>query len=164
MSELRCKECGAPLEQGMRECPACGCPVEEEKKKQAAVSKGKAAVKLNIMAVVSLLIGIAIVIMGMNVMHKEANISTYSAKHYDIDYAAFGADFYTDIYEASDVIVDELSDINGGMEKISESIAEMANGIYEPIGMMIMAIGLGVIAVSCKDILKQNRIWGNRSE
>lgn len=159
MSELRCKECGAPLEQGMRECPTCGCPIEEEKK-QTAVFQGKMAVKLNVMAVVSLLIGIAIVIMGMNVMHKEVHISTYSAKHYDVDYAAFGADFYTDIYEASDIIVDELSDINGGMEKLSESMAEMANVIYEPIGMMIAAIGLGVIAVSCKDLLKQKQDLG----
>ena len=160
MSEWKCKECGAPLEQGMHECPACGCPVKEEEPERAAASKAKTGVRLNIMAVVSLLIGIEIMIMGTNMMHKEVSIDTYSAKHYDIDYAAFGADFYTDIYEASDVIVDELSDINGGMEKISESMAKMANVIYEPIGMMIVAIGMGVAALSCKDLLKQKQDLG----
>lgn len=89
-------------------------------------------------------------------MNKEVSIETYNAKHYDADYAAFGGYFYTEIYGASDIIVDELNDINGGVEVLSESMAAMANVIYYPVGMMIVALGLGVVAVSCNHIKKEN--------
>ena len=82
-------------------------------------------------------------------------MDTYSAKHYDADYAAFGGDFYTEIYGASDMIIDELDDINGGLEIISESMETIANSIYYPIGMMIIAFGIGVIAISFNHIKKE---------
>lgn len=174
MNELKCKECGAALEQASKECPscgrpveevktepaapACGCPIEETAAEPAAPAKTQArsAKKFNIMSVVSLLLGVAIIIMGITVMTKKVNIDTYSAKFYDAEYRAFGADFYTDIYEASDIIVDELNDINGGIEVLSESMAAMANTVYYPVGMMIIALGLGVVAVSCNHIKKEN--------
>ncbi len=156
MNENKCKECGATIVQGATECPSCGCPIEEVKVKPVSSIKAQTAKKFNLMSIISLLLGVVIIIMGITVMNKKVSIDTYSAKHYDADYAAFGADFYTEIYGASDIIVDELNDINGGVEVLSESMADMANVIYYPVGMMIIALGLGVIAVSCNHIKKEN--------
>lgn len=156
MNELKCKECGAALAAGAKECPSCGCPVEEVKVEYAAPATAQIAKKFNVMSIISLLLGVVIIIMGFSVMNKEISIDTYNAKHYDADYAAFGGDFYTEIYGASDIIVDELNDINGGVEVLSESIAALANVIYYPIGMMIIALGLGVVAVSCNHLKKEN--------
>lgn len=156
MDALKCKECGAELAQGTKECPNCGCPIEEINVECAAPTKTQIAKKFNVMPIISLLLGVVIIIMGITVMNKEVSIDTYIAKHYDADYAAFGGDFYTEIYGASDIIVDELNDINGGIEVLSESIAALANVIYYPIGMMIIALGLGVVAVSCNHIKKEN--------
>ena len=54
------------------------------------------------------------------------------------------------------VKLDELNDISGGVEVLSESIAAMANAIYYSVGMMIIALGLGVVATSCNHIKKEN--------
>lgn len=156
MNELICKECGAALTQGTKECPSCGCPIEEVKNEQTLVAKENGTKKFNVMSIISLLLGVVIIIMGITVMNKEVSLDTYTAKHYDVDYVAFGGDFYTEIYGASDMIVDELNDINGGVEVLSESMVAMANVIYYPVGMMIIALGLGVVAVSCNHITKEN--------
>lgn len=157
MNELKCKECGAELAQGVKECPSCGCPVEEAAFEYAEPAKAQTPkkFKINIMPVISLLLGVVIIIMGITVKNKEVSIDTYSAKNYDAEGAAFGGDFYTEIYGASDMIVDELNDINRGVEALSESMEVMANAVYYPIGMAIIAIGIGVIAVSCSFVLKK---------
>lgn len=155
MSELKCKECGAILEQGVKECPSCGCPITETKEEQSVVIKEKNNKKFNIISIFSIFLGIVIIIMGIVVMNKEADIDMYRANDYDADSAKFGADFYTEIYKASDIIVDELNDINSGVEVLSESMAEMANTIYYSAGMIIISVGIGVIAVSCKHIKKE---------
>lgn len=155
MNELKCKECGATLAQGTTECPSCGCPVEEASG-ETQITKVQTAKKLNIMPIISLLLGVVIIVMGISVINKSVSIDTYSASHYDADTAKFGGDFYTSIYKASDIIVDELNDINGGIGILSESMSIMVNAIYYPIGMMIIAIGLGVVAVSCNHIKKEN--------
>lgn len=156
MKELKCKECGAELTEGVTECPACGCPFEEDKPEPKVVAKPKRKNKISIMSLISFFFGIVIIIMGIVVMNKDVSIDTYTAKDYDVDYAAFGGDFYTEIYGASDTIVDELNDINSGVAVLSESISAIANVIYYPIGMMIIAIGLSVIALSCSQIKKEN--------
>ena len=155
MNELKCKECGAILVQGTKECPSCGCPVEKAKIEYPELAKVWIGKKINVMSIISLFLGIVIIIMGITVMNKEVDVDTYSAKNYDAAYAAFGGDFYTEIYEASDIIVDELDDINGGIELLSESMATMVNVIYYPFGMMIIAIGLGVVAMSCNHLRKE---------
>ena len=101
-------------------------------------------------------VNLLIIVMGITVMNKGVSIDTYSAKHYDADYAAFGGDFYTEIYGVTDMIVDELNDINSGVEVLSESMATMASVIYYSTGMIIIALGLGVVAVSCNHIKKEN--------
>lgn len=155
MNELKCKECGAVLEMGKKECPSCGCPIEEGKNEQLKVDKTEIIKKFNVTSIVSLILGIVIIIMGFTVMNKEVKVDTYSANHYETEKLTFGADFYTEIYGPSDIIVDELNDINGGVELLSESMNTIANVIYYPVGMMIVALGLGVVAVSCNHIKKE---------
>ena len=146
--ELKCKECGAILEAGAAVCPNCGCPVERAAEQPVSAAKEKASFKLNVLAIVALILGVVIIIMGMKVMRTSVSLDTFQAKRYDMDTMTFGADFYTEIYRASDTIVDELSDLNSGVETISESVAELANGIYELVGTLIVTFGIGVIAVS----------------
>lgn len=161
MEELKCKECGTVLTQDAKECPACGCPIAEVIKAEPTVpkkeKKEKIVSKINITAIISLLLGVAIIIMGATVINREVSIDTYRAGHYKAEHAEFGADFYTYIYDASDTMVDELNDINSGVELISESMSTMANAIYYPAGMIIIAIGLGVVAMSVNNIKKENK-------
>ena len=154
MSELKCKECGTTLEPNATECSSCGCPVSKAKATQEVkLPKSK---KINVPSIVSLFLGIVIVAMGVMVMNKETDIPTYTAQRYNVNNAAFGADFYTEIYNASAVIVGELNDINSGVEVLSETMAVVANIIYYPVGMLIIALGIAIVAGSCNHLRREN--------
>ena len=99
--------------------------------------------------------GVAIIIIGITVKNKDASLDIYSAKNYNIESTKFGGDFYTEIYAASDMIVDELNDINTGIESLSQSIASSTNVIYYSTGMLIIAIGTAVVAISCNNIKRE---------
>ena len=73
-----------------------------------------------------------------------------------VDSAKFGADFYTEIYKASDVAVDAISAVNGGIASLSTSVADFAEVVTYSAGMIIVAIGMGVIAVSVLHIKKED--------
>lgn len=154
MNELKCKECGTALVQGVKECPSCGCPIEDTDFESNTVVKENAIKKFNVMPIISLIFGIVVIFMGITVKNKEISFDTYTANHYDVDHAVFGADFYTEIYEAADIIADELNDINGGVEVISESMEAVANVICYSAGMVMIALGISVAAVSCNYIRK----------
>ena len=129
---------------------------EQEQQKPVEEKKESFLKQFNTMALVSMAIGLVIIIMGFAVIGKDVSVNTHHANAYDVDYAAFGADFYTEIYGASDVIVSALDDINGGIGQISQSMVVLANVVQYPIGMLIVALGLGVIAVSCNNLKKNN--------
>lgn len=158
MNERKCNECGAVIPEGATACPSCGCPIPAEvtKPSEKKQEKRKIPVAINWMAVISLILGVIIIFMGTSVKKKTISLGTYSAKHYSADEARFGADFYTEIYKASDIMVDELNDINGGIGELSESLNSMANVIYYPVGTMIEGMGLGVIAISCIHLKKKD--------
>lgn len=155
MDELRCKECGTVLTPGTKECPVCGFPIKEASSEYAP-AKAHGRKRINVISIISLFLGVVIIIMGITVINKKVSMDTYRAKRYAADNMAFGADFYTEIYKASDMIVDELNDINSGVELLSESMVAMINAIYYPIGMMIIALGLGVVAISFNYIMKES--------
>ena len=158
MNELRCKECGAMFAEGMAECPSCGCPITEAKVEpggKSVISIEGTLKRLNLVSIFSLFLGVLIVIMGIVVMNKEVGVDTYTAKHYSVDSAAFGGDFYTEIYGATDIIVDELNDINSGVEVLSESMITMGNLICYSVGMMMIALGFAVVAISCNHLLNK---------
>lgn len=159
MEKIKCEECGAVLEDTMKECPKCGCPVliTEKAITPATASKDITTndkAKKSIMPFIGILLGIIIVCLGIFVTKTEVNIESHTSNGYKVDSAIFGADFYTEIYEASDTIVDELSEINSGVAILSESIVEIINAIYFSAGMMICTIGIAVIGISCVHIKK----------
>ncbi len=166
MNELKCPECGTSILSNMTECPNCGYPVslkevdesqnESTTLRSIASSKNMQTQKAYTIPYVSLVIGIIILIIGicMVIIHPETN--TYVAKTFSVDNAAFGADFYTEIYGATDIIVDELNAINGGIESLSASINAFANLFYSSVGILIIAIGLSTIAFSFLHIKKKD--------
>lgn len=163
MSELKCTECGEILTEEMTECPKCGCPVEKRTDISEKLVIGKAgndivAVKkrkINICAAIALIIGCLVLFMGSSLIKKAAYSDAHEASSYQVDSAVFGADFYTEIYQASDTIVDELSDINSGIATVSESVNAQINAIYYTAGMIIIALGLVIISVSIININKE---------
>lgn len=157
MSEMKCIECGAILPDGAKECPSCGCPVnysemqktsESPEVKSDNITADKEREKKNVFPIVSLIFGIVIFILGCVVLSHDVDAVSYSANSYNADSAIFGADFYTEIYAASDTMVDELNDINSGVAVVSEAITEMIGAIYYVGGMIIIAVGLTVITLS----------------
>jgi hypothetical protein len=166
MEEIKCSECGAVLTSDMLECPNCGCPVENMQADSAAHEKNvpvqsfstasessvqlptNTKKKLSLAPCISLILGLILMLLGFKVTAREAGLPLYDAKSYNVSYAAFGADFYTEIYGATDTIVDELSDINEGIGSLSESLNTIATVINYAAGMVIIAIGLGVVSVS----------------
>lgn len=119
-----------------------------------------------ITAVLMALIGVVVIILGATMMkdapgHSAADISLrHSASDYYAKSASFGADFYTYIYDASDIMVDELNEINHAMEtvvsgqkKLNQSIAagvHAADDLIDTVnhvgGMIVIAIGLAILA------------------
>ena len=125
-----------------------------------------------ITAIITAVIGIVVIILGATLMGETANHAVddnsfrYVAENYNADYASFGADFYTYIYDASDTIVDELNDINKAMETVvkaqnSINAAATANvlatdDLIDTVnhvgGMIIIAIGLSILAYAVQKI------------
>lgn len=155
MTEFKCPECNKSIAEGVTECPHCGYPVLDAKKEQRTSRKKAQLKRFNIMPFISLFLGIVIIIMGITIKNKDASLDIYLAKNYNIENIEFGGDFYTEIYAASDMIVDELSDINKGVESLSQSIASSTNVIYYSTGMLIIAIGTAVVAISCNNIKRE---------
>lgn len=154
MSEFICKECGAQIDSKMKSCPNCGCPIDiqitagPEKEEISRGSVGNNRPKFGVFAYLPLCIGIIIFICGMVVCQQHTEIKTHDAGKYSVSSLEFGADFYTEIYKAADTSVDELNEINQGIELLSISIGDGINEIYKMTGYLIMAIGGGTIAIS----------------
>ena len=118
-----------------------------------------------ISAFIMALVGIVVVILGINLTKNlEQNhyilpeTFKFNAEDYDLPYCAFGGDFYTEIYKASDYIVDVLDDINKANETIVkaessifnaartniEAVDELNNNVSKTDGMIVIALGLWI--------------------
>lgn len=86
-----------------------------------------------ITAILTVVIGIGVIALGAFLMMETADhdvadgsfrytANTYDASDYDAEYASFGGDFYTYIYRSSDIIVDELDEINKGVAAVNNSM------------------------------------------
>lgn len=165
---MKCVECGTELGESINVCPNCGCPVQtvpavdEERDTPVVdlpVEDTKLTprnIKIDMMAVISFILGILILVIGFKVTGKKFDIGEYNASRYSVDSAKFGGDFYTEIYKASDVAVDAISAVNGGIASLSSSVASFAEVVTYSAGMIIIAIGMGVIAVSVLFLKKSN--------
>lgn len=180
----KCVECGTELQEGMETCPKCGCIVEQNQivesitneaepvktemtqpaKMEMTVPSSQIPVKTSKKKILSLGLGIVMVIMGLILATRKADLSysseSFSSGYHNVTDYSFGADFYTEIYEANNTIVDELNDIDknvaDGFTTISKGLSSTAkdtiNAIYLCAGMITIAFGLGTIALTLKDM------------
>lgn len=153
MNNMICNECGTSLPQNATECPNCGCPAPMVPQSH---SKKDLFSSVNIPSIIALLLGVIIIVLGVSLLKKDISIDSYRAKTYDAEYTAFGGDFYTSIYGATDIIVDELSDINGGIQSLSENLVVIVETIYYVSGVIVISLGLGVVSTSCIHLLKKD--------
>ena len=108
-----------------------------------------------IISIAMVVIGIAVIILGTGLMGESTSAKSFShtAAYNDADGASFGGDFYTYIYEASDIIVDELYSIDKGISVMVEAqnyqikkAAETTDAVYKVGGTIVLAIGLAIVA------------------
>lgn len=154
MNNVFCMECGTEFSDELKACPNCGCPVLKEESSANHKIKGN-FFKHYGLPFLSLILGFTILILGVVLVSKATDIPTIEAQKYDVANYEFGADFYSQIYNASDVIVDELNAINSGIGTLSVSIERIAEIIYFTGGMIVIAIGLAVIANSILNFAKR---------
>ncbi len=164
---IKCPECGIELDDSVKTCPNCGCPVVADSSADKVINtpivatalptkSSSKSFKINLAALISLLLGVVILVIGFNLKDKQFDIDVYHASTYSVDSAKFGADFYTEIYNASDVAVDAISAVNGGIASLSGSVADFAEVITYSASMIIIAIGISIIAVSLLHIKKES--------
>lgn len=126
-----------------------------------------------IIAVLTVLIGLAVIILGVNLTGKGTSHTVYgdslrySAENYSVDSASFGADYYTYSYKANRVMVQELNDLNKAMESVVkagnnvqnavsanvDATDDLIDAVYEVGGMVVIAIGLGILAYGGQGIV-----------
>ena len=104
-------------------------------------------------AIITVIIGLIVVILGVGISPEYA--STHYAGYHDVLSASFGGDFYTYVYDGIDTIVDELSEINEGVEAMvyaeranAETIASVGKIAVIAIGLLIVVIGMNQFAAS----------------
>lgn len=115
-----------------------------------------------ILSIVVAVIAVVIIVLGISLISTDPVGASYSGDfgHYDAESAAFGADFYTYMYNASDIIVSELNDIGNNLPEIiaaQNGAIKATNNLNETVakagGMVVIAIGLAVLAYSVKGIV-----------
>ena len=89
-----------------------------------------------IIAIITIIVGIIVIVLGLCI--QPGKVYLHNDSIYSVPSAAFGADFYTYVYDGVDTIVDELDDINRGVE----TIASAGKMIVISIGLLIVAMGL----------------------
>lgn len=119
-----------------------------------------------ITAILTAVIGLVVIVLGISLMGQTAGHDvdvdklSHDAEYYNAEYASFGGDFYTYIYGASDIIVDELYDINSGLgtvvaaqRNVAEAVAvnvEATDSLNATVckvgGTVVMAIGLAILS------------------
>lgn len=145
MEERKCPECGRTVTNAMSCCSYCGYPIGKDKE---LVPVKKHGIRKKVFLIVPLLIGILLLIMGGTVLSKKPDLAVYEAKTYYTDGTVFGGDFYTEIYKTTDIIVDELNDINTGVAMLTESINYIVEGLYLSTGVILIALGMCSIGMS----------------
>lgn len=121
-----------------------------------------------ITSVLMAVIGLLVLVLGIAFQPEVTSFDLtektfkYTAENYDLPYAAFGADFYTDIYEGSDLIVDALDDINRSTETVVavqnaiytassasvHALEELNRNIGKTVRFVLIAIGLSILAAA----------------
>ena len=136
-----------------------------------------------ITAIVTAVLGLIAIILGFTLLGEQDTHSTNSqsfvhiAPVSDVPGASFGADFYTYMYDASDVMVSELSDINHAASTIIDAqnaiikntastvraTDALANTISKAGGVITIAIGMAILAyaANCAAVAFLNLLGSN---
>ena len=113
-------------------------------------------------------IGLVVIVLGASFQPEATSYDLtektfkYAAENYNLQYCAFGGDFYTEIYAASDMIVDVLDDINRSTETVVavqnaihnasassvHALEELNRNIGKTVRFVLIAIGLSIVAAA----------------
>ena len=115
-----------------------------------------------------ILLGIILVCLSPSFETSSGSIS-YDPSSYNADYAEFGADFYTYMYSASDIIVDELNDINEGLGEVVKAQKYINNNLISSIAATEALIGAvytagGIVAIAIGLFILSGAIPGIMTE
>ncbi len=108
----------------------------------------KSSLSKKITSIAVAVIAIIVIILGVT-LRFDASGYYHSAGYYDAESAAFGADFYSYIYEATDIIVDELYEINQGVAEMVSAQSAALQGfeaVVKGCRLIVIAIGLALLA------------------
>ncbi len=97
---------------------------------------------------VSLAIGIVIIIMGTMIALKGPKSGSHNTEDAYIGSYSFGADYYTESYNAAYQTVQKLNSIDKGIGTTTYNLEKIEGCIYIVSGMMIIAMGLATCAIS----------------
>lgn len=159
---IKCPHCGRQnIPDTEERCPQCkrllkepeasvetGSPINinvaEAPKAVSAYPRTHKPIKVNIGAAIGLLIGIAFIIIGYNVI-KDAFISRFSILYGEghLRDVKFGGDFYTEIYNGVRVSEIDLNYIGSAIVKLIKAV-----------GVLICSVGASTVAVSLIKIKK----------
>lgn len=121
-----------------------------------------------ITSILMAVIGLVVIVLGASfrpeVTSSDLTEKTfkYAAENYNLEYCAFGGDFYTEIYAASDMIVDVLDDINRSTEDVVavqnavytaasagvHALEDLNRNIGKTVRLVLIAIGLSILAAA----------------
>lgn len=121
-----------------------------------------------ITSILMVVIGLVVIVLGASFQPEATSYDLtektfkYAAENYNLQYCAFGGDFYTEIYAASDMIVDVLDDINRSTETVVavqnaihnasassvHALEELNRNIGKTVRFVLIAIGLSIIAAA----------------
>lgn len=75
---MKCVECGTEFDDSVKTCPNCGCPVSNDSSTgkvadaPSAEKKSSKVFKINFVALIALVLGIAILFMGFNLKNQSS--------------------------------------------------------------------------------------------
>lgn len=121
-----------------------------------------------ITSILMVVIGLVVIVLGASFQPEATSYDLtektfkYAAENYNLQYCAFGGDFYTEIYAASDMIVDVLDDINRSTETVVavqnaihnasassvHALEELNRNIGKTVRFVLIAIGLSIVAAA----------------
>lgn len=119
-----------------------------------------------ITAIITAILGLIVIVLGLTLLGEQDIHTTshqsfgHTAIAYDVPGASFGADFYTYMYDASDIMVSELGSINQAASTIidaqnaiiknTSSAVQATDNLISTIskasGIITISIGIAILA------------------
>ena len=107
-------------------------------------------------AIITIVVGIIVMILGLCI--QPGKVYLYNDSSYSVPGAAFGADFYTYVYDGIDTIVDELDDINEGMSDLVYGVKSICDTVAKVGKMIVISIGLLIVVMGLKELPDNSQV------